>query len=309
MMIILDLLLAITVILVAIRCLYTPNLAESVVLFIVFGLLIALIWVRLQAPDAALAEVAIGAGLAGALLLATLSQLQHTQDAQPKPIVLWSLSIPLLLGGALALSLMSLVQPAPGLSDMVITHLSASGVEHSVTAVLLNYRAWDTALELAVLMWAWAAQRALGPSLAWHGVRLQGQVVVYFTRLLVPLLALVGGYVLWQGAYAPGGAFQAGALLAAALILAFLVQQTELGQSSPAFVTGFIHKGWIKVLWLGGLMAFFGVGLAGLLAGFGFMGYPPAYAGQLILFIEVAATLSIALILAALFTGEGRRYE
>lgn len=308
-MIILDLLLAITVILVAIRCLYTPNLAESVVLFIVFGLLIALIWVRLKAPDAALAEVAIGAGLAGALLLATLSQLHHTQDAQPKPIVLWSLSIPLLLGGALALSLMSLVHPAPGLSDAVITHLSVSGVEHPVTAVLLNYRAWDTALELAVLMWAWAAQRALGPSLAWHGVRLQGQVLVYFTRLLVPLLALVGGYVLWQGAYAPGGAFQAGALLAAALILAFLVQQTELGQSPPAFVTGFIHNGWIKVLWLGGLLAFFGVGLVGLLMGFGFMGYPPAYAGQLILVIEIAATLSIALILAALFTGEGRRYE
>lgn len=44
-------------------------LFRSVVLFIGFGLLIALAWVRLAAPDIALAEAAIGAGLTGALLL------------------------------------------------------------------------------------------------------------------------------------------------------------------------------------------------------------------------------------------------
>jgi len=42
---------------------------RGVVLFIAFGLVLALVWARLAAPDVALAEAAIGAGLTGALLL------------------------------------------------------------------------------------------------------------------------------------------------------------------------------------------------------------------------------------------------
>ena len=45
-------------------------------LFISFGLLLALAWVRLAAPDVALAEAGIGAGLTGALLMAALARLQ-----------------------------------------------------------------------------------------------------------------------------------------------------------------------------------------------------------------------------------------
>lgn len=48
---------------------------RSVVLFIIFGVLMALAWARLDAPDIALAEAAIGAGLTGALLLDTLGHL------------------------------------------------------------------------------------------------------------------------------------------------------------------------------------------------------------------------------------------
>lgn len=53
-----------------------PDLFRSVVLFIVFGLLLALVWVRLRAPDVALAEAAIGAGITGALLLDTLGRIR-----------------------------------------------------------------------------------------------------------------------------------------------------------------------------------------------------------------------------------------
>jgi hypothetical protein len=45
-------------------------------MFIVFGLLMTLAWARLQAPDIALAEAAIGAGLTGALLLDALGALR-----------------------------------------------------------------------------------------------------------------------------------------------------------------------------------------------------------------------------------------
>ncbi len=53
------------------------ELFRSIVLFIVFGLLMAICWARLQAPDLALAEAAIGAGITGALFLSTLGAIRQ----------------------------------------------------------------------------------------------------------------------------------------------------------------------------------------------------------------------------------------
>jgi energy-converting hydrogenase B subunit D len=59
----------------AVRLLHTRLLFEAIVLFIAFGLVMALAWVRLQAPDLALAEAALGAGVTGALLVNALRRL------------------------------------------------------------------------------------------------------------------------------------------------------------------------------------------------------------------------------------------
>lgn len=77
---ILDLLLVIALLWSALRSLMTRDLFRAVVLFIVFGLLMALVWARLHAPDIALAEAAIGAGLTGALLLDTVGYLRKKQQ-------------------------------------------------------------------------------------------------------------------------------------------------------------------------------------------------------------------------------------
>jgi energy-converting hydrogenase B subunit D len=65
------------------------ELFRAVVLFIAFGLLLAVAWVRLKAPDIALAEAAIGAGVTGALLLVTLGRLKtaanHPGDQREGP--------------------------------------------------------------------------------------------------------------------------------------------------------------------------------------------------------------------------------
>jgi len=65
-----DLLLSITLVTLALAALTSREPRRAVILFIAFGLLLALVWARLRAPDVALAEAAIGAGLAGALMLA-----------------------------------------------------------------------------------------------------------------------------------------------------------------------------------------------------------------------------------------------
>ncbi len=49
-----------------------PGLFRSVVLYVAFGLVLGLAWVRLGVPDIALAEIALAAGVTGALLMITL---------------------------------------------------------------------------------------------------------------------------------------------------------------------------------------------------------------------------------------------
>ncbi|MBN1238593.1 MAG: DUF4040 domain-containing protein [Gammaproteobacteria bacterium] len=73
----LDALLAGTLVWVAARALAAAELVTGIALFIAFGLLMTIVWVRLSAPDVALAEAGIGTGLTGALLFAALARLRR----------------------------------------------------------------------------------------------------------------------------------------------------------------------------------------------------------------------------------------
>ena len=64
----------------------------------------------------------------------------------------------ILLAGAMAFMLLDAVRILPsepsGLTGVVDSQMANSGVEHPVTAVLLNFRGYDTWLELGVLLLA-----------------------------------------------------------------------------------------------------------------------------------------------------------
>lgn len=81
MIIVFDLLLCLGLIWISISVLSSRNLFKSVILFIAFGLILSLSWVRLGAVDVALAEAAIGAGITGILLL---DALDHFRDKKGK---------------------------------------------------------------------------------------------------------------------------------------------------------------------------------------------------------------------------------
>lgn len=78
-----DILLGLGILWLAWQSLASPNLFRGIVFFVAFGLLMALAWVRLDAPDVALAEAAIGAGLTGALLMAALARLRDSSTSTP----------------------------------------------------------------------------------------------------------------------------------------------------------------------------------------------------------------------------------
>lgn len=65
---------------VAARLMTTRELLEAAVLFAAYGLILALVWVRLGAPDLALAEAALGGGVAGALFLNACRRLSHPEE-------------------------------------------------------------------------------------------------------------------------------------------------------------------------------------------------------------------------------------
>lgn len=74
---VLDIILALALVGLGWVVLTSRDLFRGVVLFIVFGLLMSLVWLRLGAPDIALAEAAIGTGLTAALLLEAVRQIEN----------------------------------------------------------------------------------------------------------------------------------------------------------------------------------------------------------------------------------------
>jgi uncharacterized MnhB-related membrane protein len=298
-----DAVLGITLIGVAVRVLMTADLFQAIVLFMVFGLLMSLAWTRLHAVDVALAEAAIGAGLTGALFLNALAQSEHrdTRVAAHPKAASFLVHLPMLLLGVwLAIivghSLVGLPGDAVGLRDVVDAGIRRSGASNPVTAVLLNFRAYDTLLEIAVLILAVGGVWALGPAPApARGTDSPpGPVLLGLVRVVVPLIGVVAGYLLWIGTTAPGGALQAGAVLGAAGILLVVsgIARAPTLRTWPE-----------RALVVTGFTAFLAVSIGVMVGGHHFLEYPPDWASHVILLIEALLTVSVAAILVALFAG------
>lgn len=197
-------------------------------------------------------------------------------------------------GSSLALIVADLAAQADGgFSAQAQARLAASGIASPVTAVLLNFRAYDTLLEIGVLLLAVIGlsslrERNVNPLPA---ERMDDPVLSALVRLLFPLAVLTAGYLLWSGTHAPGGAFQAGAVLGAGGVLLHLA-----GFTVPAGLRGGLLRG----LFLLGFCVFLTVAAGVMIPGNRFLEYPPGGARELIVLIESALTVSIAFILSGL---------
>lgn len=212
------------------------------------------------------------------------------------PTVLAALAS-LLVTAALAFAVLERPAPAENLPQRVSQHIADAGAAHPITAVLLDFRSYDTLLEVAVLLVAVVVALALreaqpdGPD----RMGLDNPLLRAVMSWLLPLMLLVSAYLLWAGSTRPGGAFQAGAVLAAAGVLLRLAGVRVGGFAGAGGATR------LRLLLVLGAAVFVAVGLGTQLGGRAFLDYPPALAGGLILVIELALTLSIALALLSLF--------
>ena len=205
----------------------------AVVGFIAYGLLLALVWVRLAAPDVALTEAAIGSGLTGGLLLGASTRVRRTKspavgEGPAAALRLTAIGLCILVSAGLAALVVLLPEPAPTLAAPVAANLAATGLGNPVTAVLMAYRAIDTLLEVVVLLLALLGVWSLAPDRLWGGLpglhyRADPDGILTFdVQMLVPIGILVGIHIFWVGSVAPGGEFQGATILAAMWILTTL---------------------------------------------------------------------------------------
>lgn len=196
-----------------------------------------------------------------------------------------------LLFSGLVSAVLALPPLATGLADEVIAGLEDTGVRNPVTATLLNFRSYDTLMEIAVLLLAVTAIQAMQKGKT-QRLSPADPILSFLTHVLVPVMILIAGYLLMAGTDAPGGAFQAGAILAAAGILVLL---TDAGM--PLRGDGLP----MRLCLVAGLAGFLAIGLAGILVYGAFLGYPRRLAVSTVLLLEIGASVSVAVALLKMF--------
>ena len=199
------------------------------------------------------------------------------------------------VGALLARAVLYIPETEQGLAPLIDANLEASGVTNAVTGVLLNFRGYDTLLEIAVLVLATIGVLSLGVKQTgtWAPLAAQADPVLSaLARFLAPIMILVSGYLLWAGEHAPGGAFQAGSVLGAAGVLLALS-----GYARPVWVTRFALRAVISV----GFIVFLATAVGAMLVGGTLLEYPRDYAKTLMLVVETLLTVSIGAILVSLF--------
>jgi multisubunit Na+/H+ antiporter MnhB subunit len=272
--------------------------------FVAYGLVVALVWVRLGSVDVALTEAALGSGLTGLLLLRAAARVPPEDPAETAPPGQAPRLLAALLSAIVTVGLAAVVlllpEPAPTLAPAAAASLPATGVGNPVTAVLLAYRAVDTLGESIVLVLALVGLWSLAPDAAWGGrpgslrAAPVGSALRFLAQVLPPFGILVGIHLLWVGADHPGGKFQGATVLAAMWVLVIVA-----GLRRPPPVTSRRMR-WLVAV---GSLLFIGIGTAGIWLAQAFLAYPDGLAKPLILVIEAGLTLSVAVILGLLLAG------
>ena len=193
-----------------------------------------------------------------------------------------------------------------------------TGAANMVTAVLADYRGYDTLGETAVIFAAGLgclvilAAAGGRPNLPAAGMSHPfGSVILdAATRTLVPVVLLFAVYVLIHGHISPGGGFQGGVLFGSGLIMMRLVwgpaHAAKGQQEIPAF--GPSLRGSL-ILACAGILGYVGIGLAAMAFGGEFLNYgtlplgsDPAHVRELAtLGIEAAVFLTVAGTVGVLF--------
>ena len=145
----------------AITIIRLRDLFAVIMLFGIYSLLSAALFVTLNAPDVAFTEAVVGAGISTVLMLATLA-LTSRHESRPAHRPWLPLAVVLVTGAFLVYGTMD-IPPFGAAENAVHTHVAPRYLEQSgeeigipnvVTSVLASYRGYDTLGETVVVFTA-----------------------------------------------------------------------------------------------------------------------------------------------------------
>jgi len=301
------------------------NLFAIVMLFGIFSFLSAAMFVVMDAVDVAFTEAAVGAGISTVLMLATLALTRGHDEKQPFSHRPWlPLTVVIVTGAALVYGTLDIPAfgdaDAPAQKHVAPYYLEKSmpetGVPNVVTAVLASYRGFDTLGEVFVVFTAGIAVLLLiggeHPKQPQRSMKERNRrtnlILRVVSKSVIPPIILFALYVQFHGDYGPGGGFQAGVILSAAIILYALVFGLDAAEQA-------LPQRALRFLAASGVLLYAGVGIVTLFLGGTYLDYSvladTQIAGQHlgILLVELGvgiAVFSVMLIIFFAFAGRSR---
>ncbi len=322
---IIDLILMLMLLIVGLAIVRLNDIFAIVMLAGVYSLVSALWFVSLDAVDVAFTEAAVGAGISTVLMLGAM--LLSSRTALPaKPVRKWASFFIVLATGA---ALMYAVTDMPSFGDPLSAPNAYVGLEYLkrslpdteipnvVSSVLASYRGYDTLGETSVILTA-----GLGVMLILGmGGKINGQlkkkaidydnadaqahhtVLRVVSKMMIPLIVLYGFYVQFHGDFGPGGGFQAGVIIASAVILYALIFGVDAAKAAvPPLV--------VRIGAALGVLIYGGTGIAGLILGSNYLDYNvldphSAPHGQElgIMSIEIGVLITVCSVMLVIFYG------
>ena len=156
-----DILLLVLLIAAALIVVTLRNMLAAALVLGIYSLVMAALWVVLDAVDVAFTEAAVGAGVTTVFMLLAISATErHTKIAHRRPLI--AIAASLAVGGLLiygTLDLPGFGDPQAPAQQHVAPHYltqgeAETGVPNIVTAVLASYRGFDTLGEVTVIFTA-----------------------------------------------------------------------------------------------------------------------------------------------------------
>lgn len=138
------------------------DLLLAVVVMAAYGFTMSLVWAAIGAVDVAFTEAVVGAGAGTVLFLAALLRTSRRRSPLPSPLRWLALSVVVPVGAVLLV----VIQPLPPWGDPAAppsVHVSPrylaetvaeTATPNAVTAVLADYRSYDTLIETVVIVTA-----------------------------------------------------------------------------------------------------------------------------------------------------------
>ncbi len=207
----------------------------AVLLVGVVGLVVAMIFIRLSAPDLALTQLAVETGTIVLMLLVLYYLPARTAPGSSASRLVRDVLLALFAGGGLMLvTLQMLATPFQTISGFYLQEsVPGGGGTNVVNVILVDFRGFDTLGEISVLVIVALASHALLDRLTLIAPRYDSDgrawareahpLFLSMLMRLLPALALtVSVYILLRGHNLPGGGFVAGLITSVALVVQYL---------------------------------------------------------------------------------------